>query len=458
MIRKEHVKKIRLLDNSKNEVNLFGQLDVFKKKDIEIEAKASDLALLKGALQGDEGFSPYWTSTAGKDRQDVIVPCDFSKDNHYSALKTALSPNIRPVLEMQYTICDDLVNFGEYPQQIEPNRKLYDTLLELKNNNQNKTGRKFWLDEDHETEEYEYNGKKYVPVIAKNDNVTLSDGTVTKKGELYWVVVSPVQWLVDKKRDLLISVRGLLSNIRFWIDPTKKEYTDSNMCSFLDNKMLKDLTNFDEYNFEINFVKLADLDRTAKSVSGYKKGILKSLNNFKFYTENIALSSLNKKAIQDFIRRRTTIETMEDGELKTTLYHILYNNILDYDFKFIGAHYYPTLNQSLIKNVDLLLKAVQLKNNNFSTKVLTTFLNAVKSRVELLVKNNSHAILDMDMVKWLDMQSFFNDIYDIILMEDNKKIVESLKKFIVYDGRYNDLLIKLDVELGRYGEVKVAAR
>ena len=73
MIRKEHVKKIRLLDNSKDEVNLFGQLDVFKKKGIEIEAKASDLALLKGALQGDEGFSPYWTSTAGKDRQDISV-------------------------------------------------------------------------------------------------------------------------------------------------------------------------------------------------------------------------------------------------------------------------------------------------------------------------------------------------------------------------------------------------
>ena len=59
---------------------------------------------------------------------------------------------------------------------------------------------------------------------------------------------------------------------------------------------------------------------------------------------------------------------------------------------------------------------------------------------------------------WYMLQEYIDEILGILLLDDYNLISKKLKKFVIYDNKYNDLLIKLDIELGRYGEVKVAAR
>ena len=61
----ENVKNIRLLDNIR-EVGLFHKLPIFDGM-YELEAKPTDLVVLSGGVRDGLGYTPYWTSTSGRD-------------------------------------------------------------------------------------------------------------------------------------------------------------------------------------------------------------------------------------------------------------------------------------------------------------------------------------------------------------------------------------------------------
>ena len=65
-------------------------------------------------------------------------------------------------------------------------------------------------------DEYNYNGKNYIRYqycSSKSATLTLSNGEEYKNGDYIWIKVSPVNWLVDSNRNLLISEKILVSGI-----------------------------------------------------------------------------------------------------------------------------------------------------------------------------------------------------------------------------------------------------
>ena len=122
------------------------------------------------------------------------------------------------------------IEYGEYPQTIV--EKQYSNLLEQKFNNRllNKTGKIYTTDSVNwknnktgftpkEHIEYELYGKKYIRFIA-NENCydfdeVLDGGREIKLGEVYWVKVEPIIWLVDEKSNITLSKKILVSGIQF---------------------------------------------------------------------------------------------------------------------------------------------------------------------------------------------------------------------------------------------------
>ena len=149
------------------------------------------------------------------------------------------------------------VEYGEYPQYAADSKM--QSILELEYiRGMNKTGRSYTFDsvkfDDFDTgfnpityEEYEYQGKKYIRIRANSDfgrnKFKLSNGIEYRNGDYVWVEVSPVKWLIDDKTGLLVSKIGLVSGIRF-LDRKhnyKGNFSKTEMKSYLDNYMLKDL-------------------------------------------------------------------------------------------------------------------------------------------------------------------------------------------------------------------------
>ena len=77
----DNIEKIRLLDNVK-EVGLFHKIPIFN--DLELEAKPTDLVLLSGGVKDDKGYTPYWTSTSGRDHIAVITQTEYTDNKNYS--------------------------------------------------------------------------------------------------------------------------------------------------------------------------------------------------------------------------------------------------------------------------------------------------------------------------------------------------------------------------------------
>lgn len=71
----------------------------------------------------------------------------------------------------------------------------------------------------------------------------LSNGVEYRNGDYVWVEVSPVKWLIDDRKGLLISKYGLVSGIRFLDKKTdyKGDFSKTEMYEYLNKYMIKDL-------------------------------------------------------------------------------------------------------------------------------------------------------------------------------------------------------------------------
>ena len=241
----DNVKAIRLLDNQ-SEVGLFNKISIFNNRDI--EAKPTDLALLSGGTVDSLGFIPYWTQTIGRDHVAVITSSEFTKDHHYSCDKNALQPAIRPLLEMNKVPAEDEVTGGEYPQFVEPDEDIAIDLETIAKHKKltNITGKNYTIGNKVYIE-YAYKGNKYILFESKTDGLPLSNGKLTRRGQVYPVKVSPVTWLVDHQKNFLLSKYGLLSGISYWGSKTEQDkYEKSNMYDFINEKMKGDITTISE--------------------------------------------------------------------------------------------------------------------------------------------------------------------------------------------------------------------
>ena len=161
--------------------------------------------------------------------------------------------------------------YGEYPSYVVENN-LSDILENnFRNNTLSKTRKKYTTDSNHissetsfiprEFIEYEYNGEKFIRFVVDNNykNDKLSNGKVYSKGEVVWIKVEPINWLVDREKDILISKRALLSGIPFLpVDDNREinKYELSFLKEYMDKYFINDIvpSNVEEYREEITIL------------------------------------------------------------------------------------------------------------------------------------------------------------------------------------------------------------
>lgn len=120
------------------------------------------------------------------------------------------------------------VEYGEFPQT--DDTKNFDELERLyKNNKLTTTGKKYTTDsfstdytekffKPKQYTEYEYKGNKYIRFVSNYltyNNTSLSDNRKAKRGEIYWVRVEPIVWLVDEQEDIAVTKKIIFSGVRY---------------------------------------------------------------------------------------------------------------------------------------------------------------------------------------------------------------------------------------------------
>lgn len=271
--------KIRLLNNI-DELGLIQnkQLSIFKKGLYSLAAEPTDLVGLTGGKKDSLGYTSYFTDKSGLNLIVTIVSEEESRNFHSSSKRFDATPSIRPVIEIN-SLPDDVktkvleeisnkrkeidnikknnvnkkeiiderieVDLFEYPQFIETDEDIIHNVGRLINKKHQSalTGKKYsLLYNKNLIDEYSYNNSKYVCVPS---NIThefkLSDGEEMVFEGNYIVKVSPITWIVDEEKGLLISKYALLSGIPYWLNDDKTDFKESNMAEFLNNIMIKDM-------------------------------------------------------------------------------------------------------------------------------------------------------------------------------------------------------------------------
>ena len=246
------------------------QLDIIKKYGA--NCAITDFSILLGGEQDNYttsdnilGTGYWWTksSTSSGDNQVLIILvdgylyCDFANERTcrarpslpFSSIKNISLNKVRGkngILEVEY---------GEYPQDIVP--KNIAKLLEKAYSNRilKQTGKTYTTDsvsfEDiaipfkaREHIEYEYNGRKYIRFVGDTNcnKSVLSDGRIVKIGEVYWIEVKPIKWLVDEKANIALSKKILFSGVQFASDKNYKgDFDKTNIKKFMDKYFSKDI-------------------------------------------------------------------------------------------------------------------------------------------------------------------------------------------------------------------------
>ena len=120
------------------------------------------------------------------------------------------------------------IDYGEYPQTIVDENYSCELENAYNNGSLRMTGKNYTTDsvicEDIHTSfiprmhtEYEYNGGKYIRFVGDSncDGEVLSDGRTIKSGNVYWVRVESITWLVDEIANIALSKKIIFSGVQF---------------------------------------------------------------------------------------------------------------------------------------------------------------------------------------------------------------------------------------------------
>ncbi len=250
------------------------QLEVINKYGT--KAAITDLCILTGScsckdtIDEDRSLngrtSWFWTRSDDGDSDVLKVDDDGDRAGlirfvRYGAVRPALQSSVFFSKISQNRVRGyngtEEVEFGEYPQNAADS--IMQNILETAyNRGMNKTGRSYTFDSVKDYydntgfkpvtyEEYEYQGKKYIRIKANSSygcgKFMLSNGVEYKNGDYVWIEVSPVKWLIDDRKGLLISKYGLVSGIRF-LDTNHEyngDFNKTEMYEYLNKYMIKDL-------------------------------------------------------------------------------------------------------------------------------------------------------------------------------------------------------------------------
>lgn len=173
------------------------------------------------------------------------------------------------------------IKYGAYPQTVVEKDLSEKIESEYQNGNLTKTQMKYTTDkissfdmetsfEEKDNFEYEYNGEKYIRLVANENCVgkKLSDGRIIEMGEVYWVKVEPINWLIDRKTGIIISEKILFSGIQFRNSKnTQPGFDNTDIKKFLNEYFSKEF-NMENERLEIleRFEELEKLKETRKKI------------------------------------------------------------------------------------------------------------------------------------------------------------------------------------------------
>ncbi len=279
-----------------------------------IKETITDLCILTGCILCDDTIdvdnslpsstSYFWTRTSGAGYNWSVSSNGLKS---YTNI-TGRAIGVRPMLLLSPDVFEEItknrikgyndteeVLFGEYPQYA-PSYGIQKKLeSEYQNNKLFKTGRSYTFDsakiDDYSTgftpvtyEEYEYQGKRYIRVTANsiynNNKFKLSNDIKYLNGDYVWLEVSPVSWLIDDETHSLIAKKGLVSGIRFNKECYDGDFSKTEMKSYLDNYMLRDLFQsepiFNKNDKKVNSSsqkELSEIEKLINLISEYIKDI-----------------------------------------------------------------------------------------------------------------------------------------------------------------------------------------
>lgn len=253
---------------------MFGEnrLEIFDK--VGTRAAPTDFAILLGgyvsryfandntsSLANRTGY--YWTQSV--DNGKVHIVSSVGEINDFRAMNRIISA--RPITSLTDITSDNLyedisdeaitVEYGFYPQtavdinlQKELEKAYKRFRLESTGNTYTVDSRK-WYEFDKEfspktINEYEYNGERYVRVIANScfddDKFELSNMKHYRNHDAVWVKVEPVRWLVDKKTNTMVSERLLFAGVPFRnLRSYSNDFNTMDIKKYMDRDFARDL-------------------------------------------------------------------------------------------------------------------------------------------------------------------------------------------------------------------------
>ncbi len=300
---------------------IFGnsRLDIFDKYGT--KCAITDFAILLGGYVSSEDYTTgfWWTGNAW----NVDTNGSYCWSNiqgrtggarpalPYSSIQSISSYKGREnsgVLEVAY---------GEYPQTIVDNYHLK-TLLENRyyTGYLRTTGRKYTTDsvqvndysisfQDRQHIEYEYDGKRYIRFVVDQNcaEEILSDGRRVKLGDVRWVRVEPIIWLVDEKADIALSKKILFSGVQFKNDETYNgDFDKTDIKQFMDRYFSKEIVSN-------SVLKNNQLEQTQNSEGEKKSNILivegkesvRKQNPYGFHFDKVSEEDIIRGAVESNI-------------------------------------------------------------------------------------------------------------------------------------------------------------
>ena len=184
------------------------------------------------------------------------------------------------------------IEYGEYPQTIVDENYSRELEREYNNRSLRTTWKNYTTDSvscnDADTSfiarthtEYEYNGSKYIRFVGdlNCNGKVLSDGRVIKSGDVCWVKVEPIIWLVDEKENIALSKKIIFSGVQFSHERNYKgDFEKTDIKQFMDNYFSKDI-----------------IPSNLKELSPEE---IKQLNPYNFNFENVSEEDIINGAIE----------------------------------------------------------------------------------------------------------------------------------------------------------------
>lgn len=193
------------------------------------------------------------------------------------------------------------VEYGEYPQTIVNKKYSYELEKAYNNGSLRTTGKSYttdsvsFLDIDNSFFsrthiEYEYNGNKYIRFVGDRNGrgSFLSDGREIEIGNIYWVHVEPIIWLVDEKADIALSKKLIFSGVQFinqrWF---RGDFAETHIKQFMDNYFSKEIVNNRIYSQITSVEQLNNLEEPKSMQNPYDSNFNKLSEEDMSYTADV---------------------------------------------------------------------------------------------------------------------------------------------------------------------------